>query len=482
MSLLFRIIYAAHANGTHHKLALDALRHLDCADNERWRKLFLAHAELYLEGSKAPDKEFKDFRNHVLHVRDNYWGGAPQKAVKWYGHLVEALQHRDWPQAAYCAGVLSHYYTDPIQPFHTAQSDAENAIHRAAEWSISKSYNDLRKQAEREFGNLDVEIGDGPDWLGDMVRAGADTSNRYYERLIAHYDIHRGAVEPPEGLDDISRHFLAELILYAATGFARILERAIAEAGMEPPDIALTPQLFLATLKIPVRWVTKKLQDAEDRREVHAIYDELIETGRVEKTLSEDDRQIRDLYAKEVLAHRDRKRPDNVSPDPKRPRSQRNQENSPTLNVGHGTATPYVSLVDPVVDAPSIGPKTAERLETAGILTIGDLLRADRHALAATLDRSWIKTGTIRDWQDQARLVCSIPHLRGSEAQLLVGAGYRTAEQVAQTDGQELYKAILGFCETSAGESVLRGRQAPDRKKIAAIIDLSQSTRPAKAA
>ena len=76
MSLLFRIVYAAHATGTHHKLALDALRSLDSADAEGWRRLFLKHAEIYMQGSKAPDNEFKDFKNHVLHVRDNYWGGA----------------------------------------------------------------------------------------------------------------------------------------------------------------------------------------------------------------------------------------------------------------------------------------------------------------------------------------------------------------------------------------------------------------------
>ena len=76
MSLLFRILYATHANGTHHKLALDALNHLRGSDAEAWRKVFLANAEIYLEGSKAPDKQFKDFTNHVLHVRDGYWGGA----------------------------------------------------------------------------------------------------------------------------------------------------------------------------------------------------------------------------------------------------------------------------------------------------------------------------------------------------------------------------------------------------------------------
>ena len=64
---------------------------------------------------------------------------------------MEALQRQDWQTAAYCGGVLSHYVTDPIQPFHTAQSEAENNIHRAAEWSMSKSYDDLKTWAAREL-------------------------------------------------------------------------------------------------------------------------------------------------------------------------------------------------------------------------------------------------------------------------------------------------------------------------------------------
>ena len=158
MNLLFRIVYAAHATGTHHKLALDALRHLQCTDADLWQRLFLAHAKLYLEGSKAPDNEFKDFKNHVLHTRDGYWGGAPEKVRSWYQHLVEALAQQDWQTAVHCAGVLSHYYTDPLQPFHTAQSEAENNIHRAVEWSISKAYDALARQGETEFADTAASI------------------------------------------------------------------------------------------------------------------------------------------------------------------------------------------------------------------------------------------------------------------------------------------------------------------------------------
>ena len=110
MSLLFRIVYAAHATGTHHKLALDALRHLACPEYEYWQRLFLKHAERYMEGAKAPDNTFKDFKNHVLHVRDGYWGGALGKAEQWYGTLCAAIVREDWPEAVWSAGVLSHYY------------------------------------------------------------------------------------------------------------------------------------------------------------------------------------------------------------------------------------------------------------------------------------------------------------------------------------------------------------------------------------
>src|SRR5262249_46595325 len=103
MNLLYRIVYAAHANGTHHKLALDALAQARGENAERWQNLFLKHAAIYLEGSKAPDNAFKDFKNHVLHVRDDYWGGAPEKAEEWYAALLEKLRAEAWSDAAYAA-------------------------------------------------------------------------------------------------------------------------------------------------------------------------------------------------------------------------------------------------------------------------------------------------------------------------------------------------------------------------------------------
>jgi hypothetical protein len=304
MHLLFHIVYGTHANGTHHKLALDALRHLKATDADCWQRLFLRHAKLYLEGAEAPDREFKDFENHVLHPRDGLWGGAPEKVRSWYHHVVEALGAEDWPTAVYCAGVLSHYYTDPLQPFHTAQSEAENNIHRAVEWSIARSFGALRALGMREASGAEIELGTGPNWLIELVCRGAERASRHYEKLIAHYDIGRGVVDPPAGLDRVARRIVAETIGYATLSFAAVLDRAIAEARVHAPEFGLAGATLLAALQAPARMAANRRANAREWRAVEAIYDELQATGTVERHLPEEERRVRERYAAEVLARR----------------------------------------------------------------------------------------------------------------------------------------------------------------------------------
>jgi predicted flap endonuclease-1-like 5' DNA nuclease len=567
MSLLFRIVYATHANGTHHKLALDGVRRLAGTDAERWQRLFLKHAELLMQGSKAPDNEFKDFKNHVLHPGDDYWGGAPEKVASWYALLVDTMRAGDWPQVAWCAGVLSHYYTDPIHPFHTGQSEAENAIHRAVEWSINRAYDGLLAEGEAANPLLDVAIPSGPDWIHDLVCQGADTSHRYYERLIAHYDITRGVVEPPAGLDAVSRRLVGELLVYASRGFARLLERAIDEAAVSPPDVSLTVETVLAGLKVPMKWITKKLTDAEDRRIVEAMYDELKATGKVDATLPEDDRMVRDLHAKEVAlpkaaaraAARKQRLPAHaiqpsqtrlhaitpaaaagLATSPPMPRRMPSAATTPTTaddearreqlslrnalavlstaprraepppapplpspqvaaaapeEPAHAATTPetppalpelrrgqhadsseanarfHLALGDEIEAAPSIGPKTAERLIAIGLVTVADLLAADPGEAAMRVGARHITPETIADWQDQARLVMSVPGLRGTHAQLLVGAGFRSAEAIASAEPTALSAAVLRFATTREGERVLRSGDPPDIERIKTWIE-----------
>jgi predicted flap endonuclease-1-like 5' DNA nuclease len=518
MSLLFRIVTATHANGTHHKLALDALEHLASPAAERWERLFLEHVALYLQASKAPDVEFKDFRNHVLHVRDGYWGGAPERVANWYGYLVEALKARRWSEAVYCAGLLSHYYTDPIHPFHTAQSEAENNIHRAVEWSISKSYDDLRQIGEARFSDLRVVPGDGPEWLKDMVCRGAETSNRQYEKLIAHYNFRSGVVDPPSGLDEVARGLVAELIRYATVGYAAILDRAFAEAAVEPPEVDLTVDTFLAALKIPIKLVVRKMADTAERRLVERMYDELIATGRVEENLPEDDRVVRDLHAREVLSARaaaqTEQRAERLAPAREAPAplsalrrapapkpaaaaaagvtAETDSLASPLAALHAGTAirtkaaprpdtAPRFRLAegDDIEAAPAIGPKTADRLRAVGLHLVSDLLAAKPEQVASVLDLRHVSPATVTDWQDEARLVCAVPDLRGTQAQLLVGAGYRTVDDLAAAEPAALLTAILRFVQTSEGQRVLRDGRPPDLEKVLAWVANAGAARAA---
>jgi predicted flap endonuclease-1-like 5' DNA nuclease len=534
MSALFRIVYATHANGTHHKLALDALEAMQGGEKEAWTRLFLKHVERYLEGSKAPDVTFKDFKNHVLHVSENYWGGAPEKAEEWYRQTIAELKAGNWPAAVYAAGVMSHYCTDPVMPFHTGQTEAENAIHRATEWSINRSYDALRTLGEKRFGNPAMPATGGPKWLSEFVCDGAEFSHRYYEKLIAHYDIHKGTVKPEEGLDDIARDTVAELLVYAANSFGRVLDAAIAEAGVAAPDVTLTVETFLAMTQIPKKWIEKRLTNAEDRKLVQAMYDELKTTGRVEHTLPEDDRLVRDLHRTEVLAPKLAERrqaraaripggsapvvasktppalkpaaasaptaePDDTAlelavaksghisadafeappaiprpatfADPSGPRAIPPRSHP---QAGAEEGKKYLFASDDLEAAPSIGPKIAERFTAIGIHTVGEFLAQAPEELAELLDDPHFDAETLTDWQDQAQLVIDVPGLRGTHAQLLVGAGYRTAQAVADADPIALSARVLKFVTTSAGKRVLREGRPPDIEKIKSWVDVAR--------
>jgi len=546
MNLLFSITYAGLARGTHHKLALDALRYLKCMDADLWQRLFLKHGKLYLEGSKAPDNEFKDFKNHVLHTRDGYWGGAPEKVRSWYDHLVDALAQQDWPTAVYCAGVLSHYYTDPLHPFHTHQSEAENNIHRAVEWSISKAYDGLREQGNREFANMAVDLPAGPNWLAQLVCEGAEKSNGHYEKLIAHYDISRGVIDPPTGLDRVAQRIVAELIRYATLTYALVLDRAIDASNAHAPSVSLAAETLAVVAQVPFKAMAGRIADAEERRQVECMYDELITTGTVEKHLPEDDRTVRTQHAAEILARRppppqaskvfpfqprervvtrvDRQRaghsavdastagnvvPMRAAPKPAvAPSRKTATAASGATHAAAGlaerlervkvaplvpreaktTAAPALAGTEPrfhlaldhdVVDGPAIGPKTAERLYPHGTKTIRDLMKAEPTALAVLVNMRHITPEVITDWQDQARLVCTVPGLRGTQAQLLVGAGYRSGEAIAAAEAEKLCADVLTFATSPVGQRLLRNGDPPNIEKIKGWLEAARSVKAA---
>ncbi|MBI2479982.1 MAG: DUF4332 domain-containing protein [Planctomycetia bacterium] len=489
MSLLFRVVFANECTSTHHKLALDALRHLKDEDAQQWQNLFLYYFDSYLDGSKAPDKKFKDFKNHVLHVNQDYWGGAIAKADEWYKTTVREFRRGAWSKAIYSAGVLSHYFTDPFMPFHTAQSEEETQIHRAVERSIAKSYDELQNILESGSGYPEMESPEGADWLAEMIRAGAEIGNLHYQTIIEHYDFAAAATDPPSGLDQTIKDAVAEQLGLAAVGLARVLERAFDEAHVEPPKTGVTLAGYLASLTIPISWVTKKVADAKDRKAVQAMYDELQKQGRIDKSMPADDREVRRLHAEEVLKisvseldqqplgpigqkHGTGTAARQTSCQPLASFARKTVETSD--NGSHQSAAKkqsasqryYLTPSDDVVDGPSIGPKTAKRLLKVGIATVQELLDCQPAEVAKQLRVRHVDAETIEDWRDQAALVCSIPNLRGHDAQILVACGFTTREAIRTASVGEILAAAINFANSREGKRLLRNSSPPDKDEI----------------
>ncbi|MBA2116885.1 DUF4332 domain-containing protein [Bremerella alba] len=611
MHLLFDILYAAHAGGTHHKLAMDALNYLPAENSERRRNIFLKHYEPYLRGSKDPDKKFRDFRNHVLHPSQNFWGGADKTARKWYDLLVEAIRAEKWQEVAYNAGVLSHYYTDPLMPFHTGSSEAENNIHRAGEWSISCSYDRLRATAELR-GLPSVRMSSGQDWLEQMVRDGATKSHAHYQTLIDHYNFKLGRRNPPRGLDVACRDVASEMIGHAIAGFAKILGRAFDEAAHEPPYVLLVVETVFATLGMPVQWVTQRMENAEQAELVRQMFREYQKTGKVERNLPEDVRVVRDELAADMnpgkpqegdrplyevpelpevnlssLKLTSTQKTTTIKPEPIRPiekekpkprvsipipsydqddqekpkpiaeKSQPAEQFQPIKGVtirpkasetevgdeedapsfkpdklthptpqasaseiefppsiampskaqveskvenGPAEESPreraiqekkpvedsplkfYLNWEDPVVDAPSIGNKTAKRLGGVGIKTVAQLISADPNTEAPKLKAKHITPKLFAEWQAQAVLAYRIPMLRGHDAQLLTACGFATPEDVAKASAKDVHAEVTEFAETSNGQRIIRSSAPPDLAEVTNWIAWARQARRSQAA
>jgi predicted flap endonuclease-1-like 5' DNA nuclease len=126
----------------------------------------------------------------------------------------------------------------------------------------------------------------------------------------------------------------------------------------------------------------------------------------------------------------------------------------------------YLHRDSPLEEAPAIGPRMAERLAAIGFETVDDLLDAEPEALADELDHRRVDEEVVRQWQQQAILVCRVPMLRGHDAQLLVAAGITSPEALAESDLESLFAEIEPLVNTRRGRRILRGGRAPDRAEV----------------
>lgn len=469
-------------------LAMDALRYLRVDRREEWSRLFLSEIQPFTDGAKAPDKKFKDFRNHVLHVSDNFWGGAVPAAELWYARLVEKLRAKDWRRAVYCAGVLTHYVTDPLMPLHTGQTEDEAQVHRFIEWGTAKIYENLvyTHETARVLQNWQPpENVTSEDWLPLLIIEGAKVAHDHYDVMIDHYDPAIGRDNPGEGFDDECRASISMMLGWSIKAIAYVIDQAIIEAGVGPPKRNLTVATFLSGVSTPLFWITRKLADRKDRKAVTAIWEELQATGKVIENLPEDDSIVRAAHAEEILGvpvqELDRipvrkagtKWLPDDAPHITKKRAKPLTRRPPRF---------HLELDSPVVDAPSIGPKTAGRLHQIEIHTVEQLVDANADDATDQLDQGWISFNVFAAWQQQSVLMCRVPGLRGHDAQLLVAVGITRPEELRDADAAELLQKILKYAATDEGKRIIRSSDPPNIAEVQRWQSFTQNSRTLRAA
>ena len=142
----------------------------------------------------------------------------------------------------------------------------------------------------------------------------------------------------------------------------------------------------------------------------------------------------------------------------------------------------YLEPNDPVVDAPSIGPKTAEKLHAVGVHTVSQLLSGDPENIAERLDEKKFTTEVVEQWQLQAELVCCIPNLRGHDAQILVGCGVEDPVTLSSMDASSFLQTVNQYVDSKEGQRTIRNAKKPDLAEVTAWIEWSESARQLRAA
>ena len=213
----------------HYRFLIDALELLSGEEGRHLAAMIRRHRRSAWLGARDPDVRFRDFHNHVVHVTDGYWGGAPRLAHRWYQRMVWAAASRDWSAAVRAAGTMVHYVTDPLHPLHTAQCDRSRRTQLVIE-SIGRRYYDRWRDASNERpGQTRWTLSNHPAWLGEAVLHGARCAHRHYGTLLHDIDVGRARLDPTESFGQRFADAHVEMVGVATTLVAAILQRAAAE-------------------------------------------------------------------------------------------------------------------------------------------------------------------------------------------------------------------------------------------------------------
>ncbi len=466
--LIFNIALKSMSRSIHHKVAVEALGLID----DKWKRLFLKEVQIYLIGTKEPDKKFKDFMNHVYHVHQD-WGGAPKSIKKWYDKLVEQIKEENWKEAVYTAGILSHYYIDLYHPFHTAQTPEEPHMHAYTEFGGAAIYqNKLRPLLK--LG--DVEL------VSDLVtssKQSAKTSHNHYVDFLTKFEMNKAAgskwgLAYSEELISIT----ADLLSQATTGFASILHTAIEESKVNPPEVSLTVKSFIEALKIPIYWILRLMDNNEKKQITAAMEKEYEATGQVFNTLSEDDRTVTIEYDKAKKENKgwiDHPQLETQKTTVSEKQVKTTTKESTTKAVKKDKVVKYnLAHEDDIKDAPEIGQKTAERLKKIGINTVNDLLANTPETIAKKLGLSYIKAKDIERWQIESELMTVIADIRVHDVRIMYELGIRKKEDLAKKEAKSLLVEAINAAK-KLGDRVVAESSMPTEKEMKEWIEKAKN-------
>ena len=489
MNVLYRIVRRFHCHCTHHRFAVDALRFVNTNAGQRLTSWLLRHYRQYLRGAIDPDVRIRDFQNQFIHVDEGYWGGAPRVAHQWYDRLLDHLHRNQFCEAAHAAGVLSHYFTDAFNPLHTISTQRETLVHRPMELSVDWSYERILESWQNDDVRIVMQFSDRPGWLGSAMLHAARIVRKHADILANKYQFYEAIEQPTAGLDANAIRIWSEVFGLAITGWARVIERAASDAESRRnkllPEASSMEATGAALLTSPIGLWRRRVFHAYEAFKVETLANEYFRTGKLVKNLPiEIDikrRVIQVLHdEKRYRLERERHRKDW---DAARLRQQRSgqitrdeiAQNEPqTMLLTNATTQKEPSThppmrlnqYDKLIDAPSIGKKTASLFSSIHLHTVGQFLAEDADHVAARLNTYWIDASLVHVWQAQARLMCQIPNLAPRDAQMLAGAGYRSASDIAVDDPRLLVSKIARFALTTPGRRYLKGNPPPTEEKI----------------
>jgi len=101
-----------------------------------------------------------------------------------------------------------------------------------------------------------------------------------------------------------------------------------------------------------------------------------------------------------------------------------------------------------------------------GMLTTGDLARADLVRLASRFGAPSKALPVLKQYRRAIRFAASVPGMMPRDALLLISIHRRSVRGLAEESPASLYRDLERFAESTRGRQQLRGRRIPSTRRL----------------